>query len=384
MRVRSTSGSSTAPTAERARRSPRAHQRVAGERLGDSAATTVLHRGVTGQDILDTAIMLVARRAPRAPLLKQMLPAAAELCAGLAERHRNTLQAGRTLLQQAVPLTFGLKAAEWLTALDGSWAGLASVREQELAVQLGGAAGTLATFGDRGLAVVSDLAEQLGLAEPDLPWHTIRLRPARVACSLGVALGAMGKIAGDVVLLAQTEVDELAEKYEAEGKGGSSTMPHKPEARSVQSPSSRARNADPASSRRSCRRWDRSRSRRPGVAGGVQGPSRVFTTHRLGRLCVARELLEGLQVHADRMRANLDLTNRLLMSERRHRHPCAVTEQTPRPGTRRDGGPARRSGTPRVEGRAARAAGGHGRDRPGRLGASALSPRRATWAPRTS
>jgi 3-carboxy-cis,cis-muconate cycloisomerase len=281
------------------------------ERLGDSAAATVLHRGATSQDILDTAIMLVARRALE-PLLTDV-SAAAELCAGLAERHRNTLQAGRTLLQHAVPVTFGLKAAEWLTALDGSWAGLAGVREQELAVQLGGAAGTLATLGDRGLAVVSDLAEQLELAEPDLPWHAIRLRPARVACSLGVALGAMGKIAGDVVLLAQTEVDELAEG-QADGRGGSSTMPHKRNpVGAVAVVACAQRGPGLVSTILSAMGQEQERA-----AGAWQAEwEPLLELLRLtgSAASALRELLDGLEVHADRMRANLDLTHGLLMSE---------------------------------------------------------------------
>ena len=168
--------------------------------------------------------MLVAQRA-LAPLLDD-LGAAADACAELAERHRSTLAPGRTLLQQALPLTFGIKAATWLSGLDGSCAELAEVREHVLAVQLFGAVGTLAALGDRGLEVMSAVAAELGLAEPALGWHTIRLRPARCSAALGSALGVMGKVARDVVLLAQTEVAEAAEGA-GEGRGGSSTMPHK-------------------------------------------------------------------------------------------------------------------------------------------------------------
>ena len=133
---------------------------------------------------------------------------------------------GRTLLQHALPLTFGLKAAVWLSGLDGARAECSAVRDQQLAVQFGGAVGTLSALGDRGLDVASEIASQLGLVEPALPWHTIRLRPVRVAAALGAALGVMAKIAKDVVLLAQTEVAEATENG-ADGRGGSSTMPHK-------------------------------------------------------------------------------------------------------------------------------------------------------------
>ena len=192
-------------------------------RLSEDAAASV-HLGATSQDVVDTAVMLVARRALE-PVIGD-LRRAADACAALAGEHRTTIEAGRTLLQQALPVTFGLKAALWLSALDGVLDELIRVRGEGLAVQLGGAVGTLSALGDSGLQVVADVAAELGLAVPDTPWHTVRLRPARLACALAVALGAIGKIARDVVLLAQTEVAEVAEGGGA-GRGGSSTMPHK-------------------------------------------------------------------------------------------------------------------------------------------------------------
>jgi 3-carboxy-cis,cis-muconate cycloisomerase len=280
-------------------------------RLGDHPAAAVLHRGATSQDIVDTAIMLVARRALE-PLLSD-LAGASELCAGLAEQHRTSLQAGRTLLQQAVPVTFGLKAVGWMTALDESSDELAGIRARELAIQLGGAAGTLSSLGERGLEVASSLAAELELAEPVLPWHTIRIRPARLAGALGIALGAMAKVARDVVLLAQTEVGELVEGCGG-GRGGSSTMPHK-------------RNPVGAVTVLACA------ERGPGLvatilaameqeheraAGAWQAESEpLLELLRLTGSAAAalRDVLAGLEVHPDRMRANLDLTHGLLMSE---------------------------------------------------------------------
>jgi 3-carboxy-cis,cis-muconate cycloisomerase len=131
--------------------------------------------------------------------------------------------AGRTLLQQAAPTTFGAVAAGWGAGLDRAAAWLARVRDGTLAVQLGGAAGTLAALHPDGLAVLAAFAEQTGLAEPDAVWHTERTRVAELACALGAACGALGKAATDVVLLAQTELGEVRE---AAG-GGSSSMPHK-------------------------------------------------------------------------------------------------------------------------------------------------------------
>src|SRR5262249_12968770 len=148
------------------------------ERVGENAAGH-LHRGATSQDIVDTAIMLVSRRA-LGKLLDE-LESAADASAALAEKHRDSLMIGRTLLQQALPMTFGLKAAVWLTGLDGARAELVRVRGQDLAVQFGGAVGTLAALGDRGLDVAADIAAQLELTEPELSWHTIRLRPVRLA-----------------------------------------------------------------------------------------------------------------------------------------------------------------------------------------------------------
>src|SRR5262249_44278676 len=128
------------------------------------------------------------------------------------------------LLQQAVPVTFGLKAAGWMTALDAAAASLAGA-DGALAAQLGGAAGTLAALGDDGPAVAAAFAARLDLQAPVLPWHTDRTRVARLAAALGVAAGACGKVGLDIVLLAQTEVGEAREA--GEGRGGSSTMPHK-------------------------------------------------------------------------------------------------------------------------------------------------------------
>jgi 3-carboxy-cis,cis-muconate cycloisomerase len=141
---------------------------------GDAAGH--VHRGATSQDVIDSAAMLVAHRA-LGPLLDD-LDAAADAAAALAAEHRDTVMAGRTLLQHALPVTFGLKAAEWLAGLDDAAARLAEIRAQRLAVQLGGAAGTLASLGDVGPEVVAEFADVLGLDEPVLPWHTIRVRPA--------------------------------------------------------------------------------------------------------------------------------------------------------------------------------------------------------------
>jgi len=190
------------------------------------AADTV-HRGATSQDIIDTAAMLLARSALAA--LAADLAAAAGRCAGLAAAHRDTVMAGRTLLQQAVPVTFGLVAAGWLTSLDEAGETVARVRGERLAVQFGGAAGTLASLGADGPAVARLLAAELGLAVPVLPWHTDRSRILAVAAACAGASAALAKIARDVTLLAQSEVGEVREGGGPGGerRGGSSAMPHK-------------------------------------------------------------------------------------------------------------------------------------------------------------
>jgi 3-carboxy-cis,cis-muconate cycloisomerase len=180
-----------------------------------------VHAGATSQDILDTAAMLVAHRA-LVPLLSD-LAGAARAAARLARTYRDAPMAGRTLLQQALPVTFGLKAAHWLVALREAADRLAWVRHRRLAVQLGGGAGTMDAWGEQGPALVERFAGELGLAAPLLPWHTNRTRVAELTGALATAAGVAGKIARDVTLLAQSEVGEVAE----DTPGASSAMAHK-------------------------------------------------------------------------------------------------------------------------------------------------------------
>ncbi len=279
-------------------------------RVGDEAAASV-HLGATSQDVVDSAVMLVAKRA-LGPVIED-LRAVADTCAVLADRYRGTVEAGRTLLQQALPVTFGLKAATWLSGLDGVLDELIRVREEGLAVQLGGAVGTLSALGDSGLEVVADVAGQLGLPEPDTPWHTVRLRPARLACALAMALGAMGTIARDIVLLAQTEVAEAAEGG-AVGRGGSSTMPHKRNpVGSVAVLACAQRGPGLAATILSAMVQEHERA-----AGAWQAEwETLIELLRLAGSASAslKEVLDGLIVDPERMRANLERTGELLMSE---------------------------------------------------------------------
>jgi 3-carboxy-cis,cis-muconate cycloisomerase len=291
-------------------------------------AQAVLHRGATSQDVLDTAAMLVAKRATE-PLLAD-LGAAGDAAAALADRHRADLAAGRTLLQQASPITFGLRAANWLGGLDDAATRLAAVREERLALQLGGAVGTLAalvgatasvpvgeggdttdSLGDQGLEVTAALARRLDLAAPAAPWQSNRSRPVELAAALGQAAGAAGKVGTDVVLLAQTEIGEVAE---GGGGGGSSTLPQKRNPVAAVTAVAVARRtpglvatmlaAMPGEQERAAGAWQ----------------AEAETLAELLRLsgegvAAIRRCLESLEVDPDRMRENLDLTDGLVMSE---------------------------------------------------------------------
>jgi 3-carboxy-cis,cis-muconate cycloisomerase len=184
-------------------------------------AQPYVHLGATSQDVIDTAFSLMAQRA--LDVILEDLWAVGSACATLAEANNHTLMTARTLLQPAVPTTFGFKAAGWLVSVDEARALLARVRFERLALQLGGAAGTLASLEGAGVDVAHRLAARLGLAEPVLPWHTDRTRVAELAAALGTAVGVLGKIARDVTLLDQAEVAEVEESEH----GISSTLPQK-------------------------------------------------------------------------------------------------------------------------------------------------------------
>lgn len=263
------------------------------ERVGGDHARWV-HLGATSQDVLDSAAMLVSRAA--LGLIDDELDGVATACARLADEHRGTVMAARTLLQQAVPTTFGLKAAGWLVGvLDAR----SRVGRLTLPAQLGGAAGTLAAFGDRGVEVARLFAEELGLAEPALPWHVHRGRVAELAGALAAVASASAKIGLDVVLLAQTEVGEVSE---AAG-GVSSTMPHK-------------QNPTRAVIARACARGVHAQV--PVLTDGEHELERAAGAWHAewnalsealalagGSAAAIRDCLDGLEVHVDRMRSNL-------------------------------------------------------------------------------
>jgi 3-carboxy-cis,cis-muconate cycloisomerase len=190
----------------------------------DPEAGRYVHWGATSQDAMDTGLVLQLRGFLAA--IEGDLRRLAAALARLAEAHKGTPLVGRTWLQHALPVTVGLKAAGWLDAIERHRTRLLEVGGRALALQFGGAAGTLAALGGRGIEVAEALAGELRLPLPALPWHTHRDRVAEVATGLGLLVGTLGKIAGDVSLLMQTEVAEAFEPGGA-GRGGSSTLPHK-------------------------------------------------------------------------------------------------------------------------------------------------------------
>ena len=276
---------------------------------GDEAAGWV-HFGATSQDIIDTAAVLVTRAGLLA--VEADLHDAAECAAQLAREHAGTLMPGRTLLQQALPVTFGLKAAGWLTALDDA-TDVVRRAAGHLPAQLGGAAGTLASLGEHGLAVLRAYARILGLAEPVLPWHTLRTPLAEAVTAVGIAAGVAGKIGLDVVLLAQTELGEVVDA--APGRGGSSTMPHK--RNPVAAVAARAAAAQaPGLVATLLASMPQEHERAAGSWHAEWRPLRELLVTVGSAVSWVAESLRTLEVSPERMRADLDATNGLLLAER--------------------------------------------------------------------
>jgi 3-carboxy-cis,cis-muconate cycloisomerase len=277
----------------------------------DREAARFVHWGATSQDAMDTGLVLQLRAA--LDLLDADLALLSDATAELARRHRRTLMAGRTWLQQAGPVTLGLKAAGWLDAIGRHRQRMRELRARVLVLQFGGATGTLAALGTRGLDVASALAADLGLALPDVPWHGQRDRVAEVATTLGLLTGSLGKMARDVSLLMQTEVGEVREPGEA-GRGGSSTMPHKRNpvssavvlaaAARVPALVSIALGAMVQEQERGLGSWHAEWETLPEICMLAAGALRQQA-----------EVIEGLETDTSRMRENLEATRGLIMAE---------------------------------------------------------------------
>jgi 3-carboxy-cis,cis-muconate cycloisomerase len=192
--------------------------------LREAVAPDFVHWGATSQDVVDTALVLLLRKCRG--ILECDHRRVSSALQRLSEEHANTVMLGRTLLQPAPPVTFGLKAAGWLAAIRRGWSRVASRFDEALYLQFGGASGTLAAFGNRGIAVSEALAAELKLACPDAPWHAHRDRLGALMAALSIYTASLGKMALDIALLMQHEVSEAAEPG-GDGRGGSSSMPNK-------------------------------------------------------------------------------------------------------------------------------------------------------------
>ena len=279
--------------------------------LCEGNAGRYVHWGTTTQDIKDTGVVLQIRDA--LDLVEADLVAVRDGLARLARKYRDTPMAGRSHLQHALPITFGYKAAVWLAPVERHLERLEQLRPRVLMGQFSGAAGTLASLHGRGLEVSDALMEELGLARPAIAWHTGRDTIAETLAFLALVTGSLAKIATDVVLLTATETGEVFEPF-APGRGGSSTMPQKRNpvsselilacAKQVQSRAALVMDAMAADLERSTGPWH--------VEWAALPEAFVLAS---GALAQARFLVEGLRVDPDAMRANMDLTRGLIVSE---------------------------------------------------------------------
>src|ERR1700733_4959949 len=269
------------------------------------------HWGATTQDITDTATVLQMREA--LDIVEADIVAIADALADLARRYRDTPMAGRSNLQQAVPITFGYKSATYLAAFDRHRERLRQLRPRVLVGEFGGAAGTLSSLGERGLEVQAALMAELGPGQPEIAWHTMRDRIAEVGCFLGLVTRTCGKVAFDVKLLMQTEVEEFYEPFH-EGRGSSSTMPQKrnPIA-SVYITATTALVRQQVAALLDAMVEDHERATGPWEIEWIAVPE-IFSL-AAGCLAQTRLLVSGLEIDAKKMRANLDITRGLIVSE---------------------------------------------------------------------
>ena len=270
-----------------------------------------VHWGATTQDIMDTATVLQVRDA--LGIVEAQLERLSSACADLARQHRDTPMAGRTHLQHALPVTFGHKAAVWLSMLQRHQARIDELKPRVLVGQFAGAAGTLASLGDDGLAVQSALMEELGLGVPDITWHVARDNLAETVGVLGLITGTLAKIATDVMLMMMVELGEAYEPFVA-GRGSSSTMPQKRNPISCELILAAHRIVrQQAGLMLDGMAADFERATGPWHLEWVALPEAFLAT--AGALRHAGDMLGGLDVQPDRMRANLDLSGGLIVAE---------------------------------------------------------------------
>ena len=274
-------------------------------------AAPFIHWGATTQDIMDTACVLQLR--PAIKVLRTRLGEIARHLSDLADRHRGTVLAGRTHGQQALPITFGLKVASWIAPLVRHAERLVEISPRLLVIQFGGAAGTLAALGDKGLRVAHELAKELKLGVPAMPWHAQRDSVVEFAGWLSLVTGSLGKMAQDIILLAQTEVGEAGESAEG-GRGGSSTMPQKANPITSELIVAAARtNASLLSAMHQAQIQEHERATHGWQVEWLTLPQMILLTG--GALKHARYLAQNLQVDAAAMRANIARANDVILAE---------------------------------------------------------------------
>lgn len=281
-------------------------------RASDPLAAGFVHWGATSQDVADTALVLLLKKSQ--VLLESDLEQMEGALLRLAEQHGNTVMLGRTLMQAAPPVTFGLKAAGWLAAVRRCRESLRRVFSAALILQFGSASGTLASLGEKGIEVGRALAAELSLGYPDSPWHTHRDRLANLVCACGVLTGSLGKMARDISLLMQGEVAEVAEAG-GQGRGGSSTMPHKRNPIGCSVTLAAAQRVPPlVATFLSCMVQEHER----GVGGWQAEWPVVSEVIQATGLAVASmlEVSEGLTVDPERMRKNIEATRGVIFAER--------------------------------------------------------------------
>ena len=278
---------------------------------GAGDAGGYVHWGATTQDIMDTATVLQMRAA--LALVEHDLQAIETALADLASRHRDTVMAGRTHLQHALPVTFGFKAAVWLSMIRRHRERLAQLRPRALVAQFSGAAGTLASLGDKGLEVQSALASELGLGVPDITWHVARDNIAEAGAFLGIVTGSLSKIAVDVMLMMQSEVGEAFEPF-VKGRGASSTMPQKRNPISCEMIVALAKTVRAqVGLLLDAMATDHERATGPWHLEWIALPEAFIATS--GALYQARFMLEGLIVEPQAIRRNLDIPGGLIVAE---------------------------------------------------------------------
>src|SRR5689334_24052450 len=269
------------------------------------------HWGATTQDITDSATIMQIREG--LAIIEKDIDDISDALAALAKKHRDTVMAGRSNLQQAVPITFGYKCATYLAAFERHKQRLKQLKERTFVFEFGGAAGPLSSLGRQGLATQVELAKELNLAQPEIAWHTVHDRIAEVGCFLGLVTGICNKIAYDVKLMMQTEVEEVYEPFH-EGRGSSSTMPQKRNPiSSVYITALTSVVRQHVAALLDAMVEDHGRAAGPWEIEWIVLPE-IFSLSA-GALAQTRFLLEGLQVDAKKMRANLDITRGLIVSE---------------------------------------------------------------------